>query len=483
MDDDFYGGIMNQSIGNTKGATDPLADNVVVFQNSQGDTSRGTLVSMGRNLVIFEVYNPYSIVQLSEVLQNLRLTRRGQTIYQGRAMVSNLVSTGLMLIVSAALVDPWSDLEGVHTPEAVREETQRFLRDWDQSYNLRPSFQLSVNRLKNFLGELNRWIEGTEIGLSPHSEIRRQPLQRELVEEVQNETSIHLDSLIQEFEEEYQRLERELIPVHRNFSQRELHPLTMASPWMHRCFAKPFGYAGDYEMLNMTLRDPYEGLSSYAGLINAHILTTAPPIAYGNRISMLVEHIRTEAQRVRREHRRPLKALTVGCGPVNEVQRFMGEDPLAAGCEFDLMDFNQPTIDYAKQRVDAVMRDRGVKIKANYLNKSIHELLQEARGRRQSFTTTYDLIYCAGLFDYLSDRICGSLIDLFYRQLNPGGLVIVTNVENSKPIVGLVEMLMEWYLIYRNESDMLALKPGLGEQSVRSDPTGINMFLLVRKES
>lgn len=474
---------MNENIGNTKGANDPLADSVVVFQNSQGNTARGTVVSLSRNLVIFEVYNPYSIIQLSEVLQDVRLTRRGQVIYSGRAMISNLVSTGLMLIVSAALVDPWSDLEGISTREAVRDETRRFLHDWDEGYGLQPSFQLAVNRLKNFLGELNRWIEGTEIGFTPQLGSRRKPLERELVEEVHAQVSPHLRTLLNIFEEEYLRLDREQIPVHRNFAQRELHPLTMVSPWMQRCFAKPFGYAGDFEMLNMTLRDPYEGLSSYAGLLNAFILTTAPPIAYGNRIAMLVEHIRTEAQRVRRDYGRPLKALTVGCGPVNEVQRFMREDPLASGCEFHLMDFNEPTIDFARQRVEEVSRERGVRIHTTYVNKSIHELLQEARGRRESFNTTYDLLYCAGLFDYLSDRICGNLIDLFYRHLNPGGLVIVTNVENSRPIVGLLELLMEWYLIYRNEADMLKLKPGLGEQSVRTDLTGINMFHLIRKPS
>lgn len=472
---------MTDSPGNTKGATGQLADSVVSFKNSQGDNGRGTLVSLSRNLAIFEVYNPYSIVQLSEVLQDLRLSRHGQPIYTGRAMVSNLVSTGLMLIVSAALVDPWSDLEGVSTREGVAAETRRFLADWDKGYTLEPSFQLAVNRLKNFLGELNRWIEGTELGLGPPAGARRKPLEREMVEEVHNQVSGRLRELMGAFEDEYGRLDRERIPVHRNFAQRELHPLTMVSPWAHRCFSKPFGYAGDFEMLNMLLRDPYAGPNSYAALVNAAILTTAPPIAYGNRIAMLVEHIRNEAQRVRRDLGRPLKALSIGCGPVNEVQRFMREDPLAAGCCFHLMDFNQPTIDFARERVEEVGRERNTRIQATYVNKSIHELLQEARGRRQSFDATYDLIYCAGLFDYLSDRVCGSLIELFYRQVDPGGLVIVTNVENSRPIVAALELLMEWYLIYRNADDMLRLKPGLGEQSVRTDATGINMFLLARK--
>ncbi len=467
--------------GNTRGATDGLADGVITFRNSQEVNARGTMISLGRNLVIFEVYNPYSIVQLSEVLPELRLTRRGKTIYAGRAMVSNLVSTGLMLIVSAALVDPWTDLQGVGTREGIKEEVDRFLNDWDRNTAIDPNFQLAVNRMKSFLLELNRWLEGTELTLGQQEGMRRKPLARELFEEVYHRTSDRVTEMFASFEAVAGKLDPELHAVHKNFAQRELHPLTMVSPWAHRCYTKPHGYAGDFEMLNMTLRDPCEGPNSYAWLINRQFLSTDPPIAYANRITMLVEHLRHENQRVRRSLGRPLKALTIGCGPVNEVQRFMREDPAATGCNFHLMDFNQATIDFARGRVDEVTRETGRTITPEYELKSIHELLQEARGRRDGLGSEYDIIYCAGLFDYLSDRICGNLIELFYNHVLPGGLVIVTNVAHSRPIVASLELLMEWYLIYRSGPDMLKLKPGIGEQTVREDNTGINQFLVVRK--
>ena len=38
---------------------------LVTFRNSQGEAARGTLLKLDRNTVVFEVYNPYSIVQLS----------------------------------------------------------------------------------------------------------------------------------------------------------------------------------------------------------------------------------------------------------------------------------------------------------------------------------------------------------------------------------------------------------------------------------
>ena len=53
----------------------------------------------------------------------------------------------------------------------------------------------------------------------------------------------------------------------------------MASPFMHRIFAKPLGYAGDYEMVNMILRDPCEGSSLFAKLLNVFILSQVPAVA------------------------------------------------------------------------------------------------------------------------------------------------------------------------------------------------------------
>ena len=79
---------------------------LVTFKNSQGEAARGTLLKFERTTVVFEVYNPYSVVQLSEVLSDLTIRRGDEPIYQGRAIVSNLVNTGLMLIVSARFIDP-----------------------------------------------------------------------------------------------------------------------------------------------------------------------------------------------------------------------------------------------------------------------------------------------------------------------------------------------------------------------------------------
>ena len=46
-------------------------DPVVSFRNSQGEQVRGTIINLQRNSLVMEIYNPYSIVQVSEVLSDL----------------------------------------------------------------------------------------------------------------------------------------------------------------------------------------------------------------------------------------------------------------------------------------------------------------------------------------------------------------------------------------------------------------------------
>jgi extracellular factor (EF) 3-hydroxypalmitic acid methyl ester biosynthesis protein len=78
-------------------------DPVITFRNSQGETVRGTLANVQRRSLVMEVYNPYSIVQISEVLSELTIRSGDKNIYQGKAVVVTLMNTGLIALVSVML--------------------------------------------------------------------------------------------------------------------------------------------------------------------------------------------------------------------------------------------------------------------------------------------------------------------------------------------------------------------------------------------
>ncbi len=115
----------------------------------------------------------------------------------------------------------------------------------------------------------------------------------------------------------------------------------------------------------------------------------------------------------------------------------------------------------------------------------MHQILKEGRrGTEIGKNNVYDVVYCAGLFDYLSDRICLRLMDIFYEIVAPGGLLIATNVEASNPDRQMMEYLMDWHLIYRDSKQLLTLAPEKAPREncrVLSDETKVNIFLEVRK--
>jgi len=286
---------------------------------------------------------------------------------------------------------------------------------------------------------------------------------------------------ISRFEEIAAEVDTPLEPAHRAYAKRLLHPLVLCSPFLWRTFTKPLGYAGDYEMVNMILRDPVEGPSLFAKLLNLNFLALPAGQAHRNRVKMLSDYLRAETRRVMKAHR-PARIFNLGCGPAQEVQAFPSRDDLCERAELTLLDFNEETI----RNTEALLREIKIrharKTTLQTRQRSVHQILKDQGHSEED--SSYDLVYCAGLFDYLSDRVCRRLMNIFYRMVAPGGLLIVTNVEDSNPSKKVMEYMMEWHLVYRDRKQLLSLRPdAAGESDCRilADDTGLNIFLEIRK--
>jgi extracellular factor (EF) 3-hydroxypalmitic acid methyl ester biosynthesis protein len=450
-------------------------DSLVMFRNSRGLAGRGTLLHLTRHQVALEVYNPYSIVQLSEMLEDVRILRRGYAIYRGKAVVQTLVPTGAVTIVSASLVDPWSDLGDVFDSDEVRTETERFIDTWTSGSELRPGYQLAVNRVTNFLQELSRWLGQAEALYT--AQIGREP--RQLFTEVWPPIEQKLAELFESFELEAGRVPVDAIPNHKAFAQRELHPLLMCDPFMHRTFTKPLGYAGDYQIVNIMLEAKEVTTTAYASVVSAFHLTRPPAVAHRNRVQRLEELLSREARR-RAEAGGRLRVLNVGCGPALEIERFIASGSDAAGVSLTLVDFNEETLAFAAEHLQKARERSKMDVEIATVHQSIHELLKAAANGQSSLVGEYDFVYCAGLFDYLSDRVCTRLVQLFYEWTTAGGLVVTTNVHSRNPFRHYMAHVGEWYLEHRDELQFLKLaggKPAL----VTADATGVNLFLELRK--
>ncbi len=462
-------------------------DTFIICRNSQGTEFRATLLRLTRYTVVFEVYNPYSILQLSEVLTDFKIIMNDRMVYSGRAVVSNLVNTGILLVCECTLEDGWLDVDiftSIHQKDKLQGEFAEFLREWDKIHQISDKLKVVVADMQTFLMDMRRWLEQVELSIRSEPRGDRVQVERDAILELKEPVVPAVSSLFERFEETTSNIPEDLQAIHRSYCRRQIHPIVLCSPFVYRTFHKPLGYAGDYEMVNMMLRDPLEGSSLFAKIVNLWFLDAPPCEAHRNRIKHLVKKLGEETERVTREGR-SARVLDMACGPAKEVQEFLIQNDLSEKVQFELLDFNDETLEFTGKTLEDIKSRyrRGTPIKM--VKRSVNHILKETfKGPVGPSEGGYDFIYCAGLFDYLADRICKKLMDYFYGLLAPGGLLLATNVTPSNPCRNIMESLLEWHLVYRDSAQMANLKPEdapEGSYEVKSEATGVNVFLEVRK--
>ncbi len=460
----------------------------VVCRNSQGAEVRATLHRLTRYLAVFEVYNPYSILQLSEVLTDFRIMMNDRPVYSGRATIANLVNTGIMLICEASLADEgWIDVDlfaPLQHTDRLKSDFAEFLKETEKIYRVMPEFKVVVADMHTLLNDLKRWMEQVELGVRSLPNNERHSAEREVIQQLEEPILPAVTPIMERFEATVKEITVEQQPVHRSYIKRQIHPLVLCCPFVYRTYQKPLGYAGDYEMVAMMLRDPYEGSSLFAKIMNRLFLDTAPVVAHRNRITYLTGVLEEEIRRVSAQGRRA-KIFNLGCGPAKEIQNLLTEFDGIDEADFVLLDFNDETIEHTTQKLERLKSRHNRRTSVQMVKRSVHQILRESVKPGAGFQAgSFDVVYCAGLFDYLSDRICRRLLEIFYDLLAPGGVLIATNVDLSNPSRGWMEYVVEWHLVYRNTESFSRLAPEKAPPEtvqVKADSTGVNIFLEVRK--
>jgi extracellular factor (EF) 3-hydroxypalmitic acid methyl ester biosynthesis protein len=77
---------------------------------------------------------------------------------------------------------------------------------------------------------------------------------------------------------------------------------------------------------------------------------------------------------------------------------------------------------------------------------------------------SYDLVYAAGLYDYLSDEIAAALSARLVERVRVGGAVLVANFLPLVSGVGHMECFMDWFLTFRTHEQLENTFAALGDQ-------------------
>ena len=264
----------------------------------------------------------------------------------------------------------------------------------------------------------------------------------------------------------------------KHYTERILTPEFIAGPIWQRAYDKPLGYPGDFHLMEQVYSWRRKGSTSSAKLIHRLGLEVAECIA--TRMVMVQQTI-ADIVAVCPEDV-PARITSLGSGPAQEIQNYLRIRSLPRSVEFTLIDQEEKALASAFANIHPLTLAHRNAATISCLHISFMDLL-----KTQSLEFTLppqDLIYSVGLIDYLAPRRAASLVETLYRRLAPGGMLVIGNMkETSTGNLWPMEVICDWTLHYRNESEMLAMANGLelSHAEIREDPTGRVLMMFLRK--
>ena len=78
----------------------------------------------------------------------------------------------------------------------------------------------------------------------------------------------------------------------------------------------------------------------------------------------------------------------------------------------------------------------------------------------------FDLVYAAGLYDYLWQGAAEQLTAWCFRRLRSGGRLLIANLLPDLPEAAYIEAITDWWLVYRTEREMADLANAISRHHI-----------------
>lgn len=256
-----------------------------------------------------------------------------------------------------------------------------------------------------------------------------------------------------------------------------LGPLLTECPFTQRALHKPFGYAGDYELINMLYRSEIEGDNLFARCLFHHSRIEPAAVATVNRVAYLGAQLREAL----RQHRQAVvHAASIGSGAGREVWQLLRESPeLGARLHLTLIDQDAHALEHCERTVMPLAQQCGARLR--FIADPIQQLMRSEDLRH--CLGPQHLIYSGGLYDYLDDDTFIELSQALYASLHTRGSLVIGNMGAHSPTRWWMEYAMDWPLIHRSATDLRALAEKITTDAevvmIDAEPLGLNLFLCI----
>lgn len=224
-------------------------------------------------------------------------------------------------------------------------------------------------------------------------------------------------------------------------------------PMTRRSFYKPRGYAGDAVML-----DHIYGLgeakfaphpATLEGQVYFATINSASVRAVRFRRDILAKLIDETVHRVGDGRAR---IFSIAAGHLREAEL---SQAVTGGRVGELIALDQDVESLAVINRDYAGRNI----------RTVHGSVRQLIGGKSKFSGC-DLVYAAGLFDYLEQPVGKRLVENMFDMVRPGGKIMVANFVHDIPDVGYMEAMMDWWLVYRSQEQVADLFSGLPQECI-----------------
>lgn len=228
-----------------------------------------------------------------------------------------------------------------------------------------------------------------------------------------------------------------------------LHRLLLESPFTRRAYEKPRGYAGDAGLMDLIYGAKAAGddLSPLGGMLYGYEFDSPCFQSVRTRRAVLAREIDSVAAATP-----DARVLAVASGHLREIEWSRAARATSV---------RVTALDQDRHSLACIERDYGRRYPVNTIAATIGDLL-----RRSVRIPEQDLVYAAGLYDYLEADLARALTAALFGMLAPNGRLLLANFTPDTYDAAFMEAFMDWRLIYRTPAEVRALADGIDRSEI-----------------
>lgn len=265
--------------------------------------------------------------------------------------------------------------------------------------------------------------------------------------------------------EEYKdgRVDQESLENIRDIFGRALSNKTMQGVSLQ----KQYGYPGDFEVIDkiytnhITDEDSLKKWDLYFHTRNA-------ANAVRNRKLYFIQLLQKLEYELKNNGSNIIRVLDLASGPGRDLLEYYSTNTRSI-IYTDCLDMDINAINYAKKLCKDIKN-------ISFINTNAFRFVPDYK---------YELIWVAGLFDYLTEKQFVFLLKHYLEFLQDSGEIVIGNFSHNNAARPSMELILDWNINHRTKEklELLAYKSGANRKDVyiKQEDEGVNLFLHIKK--